>query len=385
MKILLCSAAFAPARQFGGLVTWAEQAAHELGARGHEVTVLATDVGAKGASRVETSPTGVRIERHRGWNIGGLLVSPFLARAAKRSAAGADLVVVSGFWQEPVAALCEAAQLAGVPTVLVPHGGLSPWVWARREPLKRAFFKIRGARAIRAACAVHFVSDREAGAAVGLQTDTRRIVSPPGVDFDFWSPDDEEREVARAGAAVGKGKAMFVWTGRFHAVKGLGILPAALAPLARKDWELVLVGPGRDSETAVALERAFADAGLAVNVVFVGESDAASVRTLLRCADGSVLPSWQESFGFAAAEAAACGCPVAVSDACGIAGAAEGEGFAVLPRDPTAWTAWLGGVMDRVATGRRAQGCRARLEPVLSMKASWDRTEALYREIAATR
>ncbi|HUG13241.1 MAG TPA: glycosyltransferase [Opitutaceae bacterium] len=385
MKIILCSAVFSPATQFGGLVTWAAQAAHELAVRGHEVTVLATDLGAKGAPRSEVLPDGVCIERDHGWNFGGLLARPALARVARRAVASADLVVVSGFWQGPVAAVCEAARDAGIPAVLVPHGGLSPWVWARRAPLKRAFFKFRGARAIAAASAVHFVSDREAGTAIGLSADTRRIVSPPGVDFDFWMPDDDEREVARAGAAVSQRKAMLAWAGRFHPVKGLDLLPAAFAPFARLDWELVLVGHDHESEVAASLNRAFADAGIGNKVVFVGGLDAASLRALLRSADGFVLPSLHESFGFAAAEAAACGCAVAVSDACGIAGAAAGDGFAVLPHEPPAWTDWLRAVITRVAGGRRSAGCRERLEPILSMRASWDRTDALYREIAAKR
>ena len=385
MRILLCSAVFAPAQQFGGLVTWAAQAAHELAVRGNSVTVLATDVGAKSASRSEVLSDGVRIERHSGRNIGGLLISPALVRAATNAAANADLVVVSGFWQWPVAPICEAAHAAGVPTILVPHGGLSPWVWARRAPLKRAFFKLRGARAIGSASAVHFVSEREADTAVGLLADTRWIVSPPGVDFDFWTPDEEERNIARAGAAVSDRKAMFAWAGRFHSVKGLALLPAAFAPFARLDWELVLVGHDHESKLAASLNRAFADAGIGSKVVFVGRLDAGSLRALLRSADAFVLPSLHESFGFAAAEAAACGCAVAVSDACGIAGAAAGDGFAVLPREPVAWTDWLRIMITRVAGGGRAAGCRERLEPILSMRASWDGTDALYREVAAKR
>lgn len=385
MKILLCSAVFSPATQFGGLVTWADQAARELAVRGHDLTVLATDVGAKDAPRSELLRDGVGVERHRGWNIGGLLMSPALERAAKRLVARADLVVVSGFWQWPVAPVCEAARAAGVPTVLVPHGGLAPWVWSRRAPLKRAFFKMRGADALRAASALHLVSESEAQSAVGLSDSVRKIVSPPGVDFDFWTPDEEEREVARAGAAVGDRKAMFVWAGRFHAVKGLDLLPEAFAPLARLDWELVLVGHDHESEIAASLNHAFADAGLGGKVVFVGGSDAASVRTLLRSADGFVLPSLHESFSFAAAEAVACGCEVAVSDACGIASVGIGEGFSVLPREPGAWTEWFRRVIDKVAAGERATDCRERLAPVLSMKASWDRTDALYREVASKR
>jgi glycosyltransferase involved in cell wall biosynthesis len=385
MRILLCSAVFAPARQFGGLVTWAAQAAHELAARGHEVTVLATDVCAKGAPRSEVHPDGVRIERDHGWNIGGLLVSPAFERGAKRLIADADFVIVSGFWQWPVAPICEAARAAGVPAVLVPHGGLSPWVWARRAPLKRAFFRFRGARSIAAASAVHFVSEHEAGEAIGISADSCRIVSPPGVDFDFWTPDEEERNIARAGAAVSQRKAMFAWAGRFHSVKGLDLLPAAFAPFARLDWELVLVGHGHESELAASLNRAFVDAGIGNKVVFVGGLDAEPLRALLRSADGFVLPSLHESFGFAAAEAAACGCAVAVSDACGIAGAAAGDGFAVLSGESVAWTDWLRAMITCVAGGRRAAGCRDRLEPVLSLRASWDRTDALYREVAAKR
>lgn len=373
---------FSPATQFGGLVTWAAQAAHELAARGHAVTVLATDVGARRAPRSEIMPDDVRVERVRGHNTAGLLWSPALARAAAHAVGAADLVIVSGFWQWPVAAVCNGARTAGVPTVLVPHGGLAPWVWARQPLLKRAFFKMRGATAVGAASAFHFVSQREADTALGIGSGPRRIVSPPGIDFEFWSPDEGEREIARAGAAVGKGKAMFVWSGRFHAVKGLELLVQAFTPLARRDWELVLVGHGHDSEVAVSLNRAFADAGLGGKVVFVGGSDATSVRTLLSSADGFVLPSLHESFGFSAAEAAACGCVVAVSDACAIADIAAGEGFAVLSRNPAVWTNWLRDVMDRVAGGGRATGCRARLEPVLSLKASWDRTDALYREVA---
>lgn len=385
MRMLLCSAVFPPAWQFGGMAVWAAQAAGELAARGHEVTVFASDVGAKDAPTWEMLPDGIAVVRSPGRMIAGLLWSRENVRAAKRAATSMDLVVVSGFWQWPVASVCKAARAAGAPVVLVPHGGLAPWVLARRAPLKRGFFKLHAGEAVRCASAIHFVSDLEAGAAAGLDGTARKLVSVPGVDFDFWSPDDNEREVARAGAGVRAGKAMFVWTGRFNPVKGLDLLPEALTPLRSRDWELVLVGHDRHSPVAQALERAFADAGLAGKVVFVGGSDPESVRTLLRSADGFVMPSRHESFGFAAAEAAACGCAVAVSDACGIADIGAGEGFAVLPREPAAWTAWFRSVIDAVAGGARPGGCRERLAPVLTKKSSWDRTEALYREVATAR
>ena len=381
MKILLCSAVFSPAWKFGGLVTWAAQAAHELAVRGHEVTVLATSVGAQDAPSWEVLPGGVTVARSPGRIVGGMLWSPALARAAREAAPSVDLIVVSGFWQWPVASICRSAHRAGKAIVLVPHGGLAPWVQSRNRFLKRAYFNLRGAAAVRSASAIQFVSIREANESLGLEIDTRRIVSPPGVDFDFWTPDDRERELARNGAGVGKGKALFVWTGRFHAQKGLDLLPAALAPLGRKDWELVLIGHGHDSETANSLNRAFEDAGLGGKVVFVKGSDSQTVRTLLRAADGFVLPSIYESFGFSAAEAAACDCAIAVSDACDIAAYAAGEGFAVLPREPVMWTDWFRSVIDSVANGRRPAGCRDRLEPVMSTRASWGRTDVLYRDI----
>jgi len=106
---------------------------------------------------------------------------------------------------------------------------------------------------------------------------------------------------------------------------------------------------------------------------------------LYRAADVFVLPSEGESFGMVAAEAAAVGTPVVVTDRCGVATFFdEGEAI-VVPYERRALIDAIRGVLVDAAlrTGLARGGVEA------ARRMSWDHVvdvqEAIYRDVAASR
>jgi glycosyltransferase involved in cell wall biosynthesis len=106
-------------------------------------------------------------------------------------------------------------------------------------------------------------------------------------------------------------------------------------------------------------------------------------RHLYPQADVFVLASAGESFGMVAAEAAAAGTPVIVSDRCGIAGFFEDGEALVVPYE-------RGAVVDairRVLTDDELRAQLAHGGPVAARRTSWDRVadaqEEIYRAVAS--
>ncbi len=114
-----------------------------------------------------------------------------------------------------------------------------------------------------------------------------------------------------------------VCVGTLHAVKGQRHLISAAAQLSEHDldWKLHLVGDGEDRDALTALAR---DLGIAHRIEFHGALDREGVRSVLRRADVSVVPSVPTSDGrregipVVLMEAAACSLPLIASRLSGI-------------------------------------------------------------------
>jgi len=145
--------------------------------------------------------------------------------------------------------------------------------------------------------AVAFASDRSRFIAVsGCMAEAWRPsvasqVIHNGVDTDFWRP--------------GPGGGAAVWSGRLVPEKAPH---DALDAAARAGIPLVLAGPTHDRayfEDEIAPR-------LGPDAVYAGHLDRTALRELLRGACVAVVtPHWDEPFGLVAAEAMACGTPVA--------------------------------------------------------------------------
>lgn len=224
-----------------------------------------------------------------------------------------EVVVVHGLWQYHGFAARKACLKAGVPYAVFPHGMLDPW-FKRTYPLKHLkkwlYWPWGEYRVLRDAAAVLFTAAEERLAArqsFWLYRAREQIVGfgtePP--------PEDGENQCAAFFARFPelRGKRLLLFLGRVHPKKGVDLLMRAFAAHGG-DLHLVMAGPDPDGMRPTLEQLAGAAAS---RITWTGMIQGAEKWGAFRCADAFILPSHQENFGVAVAEALACGLPVLIS------------------------------------------------------------------------
>ena len=259
-----------------------------------------------GGVRVDVLPAGGRLKSGRLWSAAGA-----------RAVAEADAVHLHGLWEEAQPRVAHAARAAGVPYVVSPRGMLAPWSLARGRMKKYVYFEARVRRMLDRAAAVHVTTAEEGRLFAPLGLKAPRVTVPNGVNLrEFAAPDPAAFLNSVPELKTHRGP-LAVFLGRLHPVKGLEELIPAFADLTRPGQgsgpaagaKLALVGPGGDRYES-KLRRLAAGCGVGKSVAFCGMRHGAGRADALAAADLFVLPSYQENFGVAAAEALACGVPV---------------------------------------------------------------------------
>ncbi len=129
------------------------------------------------------------------------------------------------------------------------------------------------------------------------------VVIPNFVDLGRFRPADGTAKRRELGA---EGRALVTHVSNFRPVKRVQDVVSAFAVLRQRlDAVLALVGSGPDLDMALRLADAL---GVREHVRALGKLD--DLETVLQASDVFFLPSLVESFGLAALEAQACGCPV---------------------------------------------------------------------------
>ncbi|MGI8431698.1 MAG: glycosyltransferase, partial [Chthoniobacterales bacterium] len=232
----------------------------------------------------------------------------------KENRARFDAVVVHGLWQYSSFGAWRALHGTATPYFVFPHGMLDPW-FKRTYPLKhvkKMFYWPWGEyRVLRDAAAVLFTSEeekRQARESFALYHAKEVVVNygtaTPEVD---WAAAQEE---FFAKFHELRGQKFFLFLGRLHEKKGADLLIQAFASLGEKHGRLVIAGPCADDSYRQQLR----ELARGLPVTFTGMLSGNLKWGALRAADVFVLPSHQENFGIAIAEALACGTPVLISD-----------------------------------------------------------------------
>jgi glycosyltransferase involved in cell wall biosynthesis len=283
-----------------------------------------------------------------------------------------DIVHVFGFRDPIGTAAALASRASRVPYVLEPLGML--WAGWRKQALKRMLDGTALRPVVRGAALLVAVSERERDAIAATGVDPAHVVVRPN---GFPDPADPPAgQPLRAALGLEAEVPLVLYVGRLARGKGLPLLLEAFA--AVPGAHVALVGPwGRDG-TAEELAAASSRPQLAgrVHVLPPIEGDAVA---LFAEADVAVLPSEGESFGIAAAEAAAAGTPTVVTDRCGIALLVDGRAGLVVPFEaPPLRDALARLVGDASLRRRLGEGGRA-----LARELSWghvvERQEEIYR------
>ena len=261
--------------------------------------------------------------------------SPPLEHWLRRNFTRFDGVIVNGVWQyHGVVARRVLAERK--PYVVFAHGMLDPY-FMRRYPLKHikklVYWLAAEQQNLKRAQAVCFTSQEElriAGEGFPFR-DFRGVVIPYGTPGPTGEPAALKAAFAERLPALA-GKLYFLFLGRIHAKKGCDLLLEAFAQTAPKEYSLVMAGP---DETGLRpeLEAQAARLGIADRVHWPGMLTGDTKWGAFYGAEAFVLPSHQENFGIAVADALACGTIPLISDKVNIAEDVAGDGAALVEPD----------------------------------------------------
>jgi len=312
-----------------------------LDANGVETVVATTDADGGDRLPVETGS----LQTHRGVSTiffprvfsESFKWSGPLASWLDANAGGFDLVHVHAVFSHASIAAARACLRAGVPYIVRPLGTLDPWSLAHHRVRKQVLMKLGAGEMLRRASMIHYTSDAErtlAERALGWLP--RGVVVPLGIDDDCFVP----------AGAPGRTAAPYVLAlSRLHPKKGIELLIEAFHAIAgdaaTSEWTLVIAGDG-DRSYVSGLERLAASGPASGRISFRGWVSGGERIRLVADARLFALPSQQENFGLAVAEAMAGGVAVMISPEVNLAAdvAAHNAGW-IVPRERDAWVAAL--------------------------------------------
>jgi glycosyltransferase involved in cell wall biosynthesis len=372
LRILFAAPAWAPSRAFGGPVVAASELVRRLVARGHVVDVLTStilDLHRRPAARSHLGVVDGATVHYLGTPLRyrWMGITPTLPTALARLERP-DVVHIFGFRDPVTTGTAAWCRLARVPYVFEPLGMFQPRL--RKVALKRVLDSTLYRGVARGAAAVVVASNRERDDVVACGVPAQKVVVR-GNGF----PEPEERLGSdpfgvRPRLGIPDEAPLLLYVGRIAAGKGIDHLLAAVRELP--DAHLVISGP--DDRHGIATD------GERVHALPMSDEPP---RQLYPQADVFVLASEGESFGMVAAEAAAAGTPVIVSDRCGIAGFFEDGEALVVPYERAA----IVEAIRRVLSDDALREQLAHGGPAAARRMSWetvtDVQERIYRDVAA--
>jgi glycosyltransferase involved in cell wall biosynthesis len=330
MKILRSIHTVNPA--LGGPIESVKQSSAALARRGHDVEIVSLD--APGDAWVSDAPVPVHA---LGPGRGSYGYTPEFAGWIAERRLNYDAVIVHGLWQYTGFGVWRALAGTNTPYFVFPHGMLDPW-FKRAYPLKHLkkllYWPWAEYRVLRDAAAVLFTSEEERR----LARQSFPFYRSNEVVLSYGTAAPVDLEPARQAFLDSfphlRGRRFFLFLGRLHEKKGCDLLIEAFAAVQNKTElpiSLVLAGPPADADYLRRLQQMAAASGN--SILFPGMLTGQLKWGALSAAEAFVLPSHQENFGIAVAEALACGTPVLISNKVNIWREIEADGAGYVEND----------------------------------------------------
>ena len=254
-----------------------------------------------------------------------------------------DAVIVNGIWQYHSFGAWRALRKMNLPYFVFTHGMMDPW-FKQTYPLKHLkkwlYLPWAEYRVLRDARAVLFTSDDErllARRSFWLYK-AREVV----VAYGTKSPPDKSdalREAFVLAYPVLRGKRVLLFLSRIQEKKGCDLLIDAFAQVAKQDSQLHLLMAGPDQTGWVsALKQQATRLGISDRITWPGMLQGDLKWGAFYASEAFVLPSHQENFGIAVAEALGCGLPVLISDKVNIWREIQSDGAGIVNSDTASGT-----------------------------------------------
>ncbi len=323
MKILFCIHSCSP--ETGGTAEFLRLVPEVLQSWGHEPELLSLDT--PGESWLDDYPIPVHAlgPGFPGHGYTSKLV-PWLRKHRRRF----DVFIVNGLWQYTGMAVRKALKESDIPYFVYPHGMLNPWA-KRNYPFKHLkkwiywhlaeYCILRDARAVFFTC----MEERNLARQVFRRYQCNEVVVNLGSAAPTGDP-VQQREAFLGKFPHLSGKKIILFLGRVDEKKGLDLLFKAYARLLaeenssqRQDIHLVIAGPCHDVsylDELKEIERRMFPPSMpsGSRITWTGMLNGDFKWGAFWAADAFILPSHQENFGIAVAEALSTGTPVLISD-----------------------------------------------------------------------
>ncbi len=334
MKVLHIIASVDPAS--GGPAEYLRNITMAMAERRHDAEIVCLDPSGVDFLRLYSVPIAAM-----GRWAGPYGFSPELGAWITDNADRFDVAVIHGLWNHAAIGPRRALRAAGLPYVVFAHGMLDPWCAGQhrlKHLLKRLVWSFAQGPVLRDAHSVLFTCAEERRLAEGAfwgHAFTSRIVAfgtaaPP--------PADPAQIAAFRAAVPSLGERRYLlFLGRLHPKKGLDLLVEAFAGVAPSHpaLDLVIAGPDPVGLQSKLMARAHA-LEIGTRIHWPGMLNGAAKWGAFRGADAFVLPSHQENFGIAVAEAMACRVPVLISNKVNIWREVEASGGGLVANDDAA-------------------------------------------------
>lgn len=316
--------------------------------------------------------------------------TPRLVPWLRRNHAGYDIIVVNGLWNYASVGASLILPYLPTPYVVYPHGMLDPWfrsTYPMKHWLKQLFWTLFEGRLVRHAKAALFTTEEEMVSARRQFRghSYREMVVGYGTTD---APDDGDTQISAFRAqlpALGQ-RPYLLFLGRIHPKKGCDLLIGAWKAIADMRPELDLVIAGPDQTGWIRELRTLAgQLDIDSRIHWPGMLTGAAKWGAFRGAEAFILPSHQENFGVAVAEALACGTPVLISDKVNIWREVEADGAGLVAPDTLAGTRLLLQsflALDGVAQQRMRRAARQSFKQRFDLATSAQNVLGLFRDLA---
>jgi glycosyltransferase involved in cell wall biosynthesis len=379
LRILFAAPSYWPATAFGGPIVMGRELNEGMVSRGHEVDVVTTtliDLRRERTFRDRSfDVNGVHVHalatplRYRWMGITPTL--PVWLLRAKRP----DIVHLFGFRDVVTTFVAAWSRRRSIPYVFEPLGMFEPRV--RKVRVKKVFDATVAARIANSAAAIIVTSERERRSVSGAGAPSR-LIRVRGNGFPtVLSPQARPGPLRQSLGLLDEPLVLSV--GRIASGKGIELLLEVMADLPTA--HLVLVGPDDGHGVGRAIDSAARSGPTAGRIHRFGPTN--QPLGLYPDADVFVLASAGESFGMVAAEAAATGTPVVVTDRSGVSEILGPHGALVVSHDRGSLLEAVGSVLRDPNLAARLSTCGRKIAAANAWSVIVERQEQIYREALA--
>ncbi len=333
-------------RESGGPSESIRQSTEALTKLGHHIEIATAD------STDTSSPVSDATPFHPLGGHDNATLGPWLQKNHQRF----DAVLVQGLWQTGWT-VRQTLRSTSTPYLVFPHGMLDPWfrhAYPIKHLKKQLYWWLRERHVLRDAAAVCFTCEEERRLA--QHTFTPYQANEKVVAYGTAGPPAQsatQRETLAVQFPALTGKSFLLFLSRIHDKKGLSELISAYAKFSQKKPgapSLVIAGPCNDPSYSNQLRKHADDLDLPqLDLTANATAESADAKLFwlpmlgddlkwgaFQSCEAFVLPSHQENFGIAVAEALACGRPVLISNKVNIWREIEGDGAGLVAPDTEA-------------------------------------------------